>query len=112
MCKLNPYLDVAEETSRPVTFVPLSGNELTANVFTLGAQGSSSVDVQTVTAGFQTVDDTTDLNRAVDRALFHHEFTTDVHAFDGDDGTTGTLNGPGGRPGGDASDSDNCNNNY
>ncbi len=104
------YLDVAEVTSRAVTFVPLSRNELAANAFAFGAQSSSSVDVQTVTTGLQAVDNTADLDGTVDRTLLHHHLTSDVHTLDGDESTTGPFD-PGGRPGSDTSESDDCNNN-
>ena len=103
------YLDVAEVASGTVTFVPFSRNKLAANAFASGSQSSSSVNVQTVTAGLQTVDDTADLDWAVDRSLLHHDFTGDVHTLDGNEGTTRTFDGPGGRPGSDTSESDDCN---
>lgn len=100
------YLDVAEVTSRPVTVITLRRNELAADVFATGTQGSSSMNVKTVTAGLQTVDDTTDFNGAVDRTLLHHDFATDVHTINSDDGTTGSIASVG-RSGSDTSDDNN-----
>lgn len=104
MIMLSFYLDVAEVTSRPVTFVTLSGNELTADAFASGAQSGSGVNVQTVTAGFQTVNNTANLNGAVDRTLLHHDLAVDVHTLDGDEGSTRAF----GRPGSDTCENNSC----
>jgi hypothetical protein len=57
-----------------------------------------------MTAGLESVDDTTDLDGAGLGGLLKHELARDVHAFKGDEGPAGTF---GGRPGSNASDRNN-----
>lgn len=62
--------------------------------------------METVTSGLEAVDNTADLDGAVDRGLFQHNLAVDVHAFNGNESPTGSLGNL--RPSGAASDSNNC----
>lgn len=102
--RLNVYLDVAEMTSQSLVFTLVESDELLANVFTLGAQGFGSVDMNAMETGLHAIDDTTNLDGAVDGSLFQHKFTADISALDINHGTTRAFDGFAGA----TSDSNNC----
>ncbi len=79
------YLNVAEESSGTLSLTPLVGKELFTNVFTVGTQGLSSVDVEAVQTGLHSVDNTADLDGAVDGGLLQHDFAVDVITLDDDE---------------------------
>ncbi len=97
------YLNVAEESSGTLSLTPLVGKELFTNVFTVGTQGLSSVDVEAVQTGLHSVDDTADLDGAVDGGLLQHDLAVDVITLDDDQSATGAFD----RLSRDARDGDN-----
>ena len=62
------------------------------------------MDVQSVTAGLESIDDTADLDGAGLGSLLKHKLARDFHTFKRDKGPAGTF---GGRPGSNASDRNN-----
>lgn len=103
ICQL--YLNVAEVTSGTLSVEFLRRNELATNVLAVLSESSSGVNMETVTSGLEAVDNTTDLDGAVDGGLLQHDLAVNVHTFNGNEGPAGSLGNLG--PGSAASDSNN-----
>lgn len=99
------YLDVAEVAGGALSLLLPLRNELATNAVAVVAELGTGVDVETVTSGLKAVDDTADLDGAVDGGLLHHDLTRDVHTLDGDEGPARAFGHLG--PGGGASKSNN-----
>ena len=90
------YLDIAEVASEFLAFTPVGMDELLTNVLTLGAKRVSGVDVNAMETGLQAINDTADLDWAVDRGLFQHKFAANIGvALDLNKGTTRAFDGLG-----------------
>jgi hypothetical protein len=91
-------LDVAEETGGTLRLTALDGKELFANVFTLGSQGLSGVDVKAVKTGLHTINNTADLDGAADGGLLQHDLAINIVTLDHDESAARAFD----RLGGDA----------
>lgn len=90
-CKL--YLDVAEMTSLSLAFTVSESDELPANEFALGTQRFGDVNMNAMETRLHSVDDTTDLDRAVDGGLFQHQFAANISALDVNHSATRAFDG-------------------
>ena len=100
------YLDVAEVARGALGALSFLRNELATNAVAVVAQLGSRVNVEAVTSGLESVDGTTDLDRAVDGGLLQQDLTGDVHTLDGHDGPARAFGQLG--PGSGTSESNNC----
>ncbi len=92
---MESYLDIAEMASQSLAFTPVGVNELLTNAFALGTESSSSMDMNAMETGLQAINDTTDLDWAIDGSLFHHEFAANIGTLDLNKGTTRAFDGLG-----------------